>query len=163
MKPTVYFAADHAGFQMKEELSDFVKTLGYLVVDCGAVEYEKADDYPDVVHAAAKAVSMNPNERRAVILGGSGQGEAMVANRYKGVRAAVFYGEPSSTQIDEGGKVLDMISSVREHNDTNVLSLGARYIDIEEAKNAVKKWLSTKFSGEDRHVRRNNKIDGPDA
>lgn len=163
MKFTVYFAADHAGFQMKEELSRFVKTLGHSVVDCGAVELDKTDDYPDVVHAAAKAVAMNPDERRAIILGASGQGEAMVANRYRGVRAAVFYGEPNSAQIDESGKELDIISSVRAHNNTNVLSLGARFMTIEEAKTAVENWLTTKFSGEERHMRRNNKIDNPNG
>ncbi|PCI28605.1 ribose-5-phosphate isomerase, partial [Candidatus Kaiserbacteria bacterium] len=99
------------------------------------------DDYPDFVAHVAKEVSENP-QHKAIILGGSGQGEAMVANRFKNVRAAVWY----------GGEEIPELS--REHNDSNILSIGARFVNEEEAKMAVKKWLYTEFSSEERHLRR---------
>ncbi len=156
----IYFATDHAGYELKNELLEYVSNeLGYEVVDEGAHEYNKDDDYPDFIHKAARAVSEDPENNRAIILGGSGQGEAMVANRYKGVRAAVYYGEPSSKQVDAGGRELGMITSTREHNNANVLSIGARFLTTEEAKNVVKSWLAQEFTGEERHKRRIEKID----
>ena len=93
------------------------------------------------------------------VFGGSGQGEAMVANRFKGVRCALYYGAPSREQTDMVGKQLDMLASTREHNDANALSLGARFLTNDEAKDALKKWLARPFSGEERHKRRIEKID----
>ena len=110
--------------------------------DFGAFSYDENDDYPDFVKLAAEAVSKNPSDR-AIVLGGSGQGEAMVANRYKGVRAAVLY------KFDEG-----IIKLFREHNDANVLSLGARFLEEKDALRVVELWLNTPFSGEERHSRR---------
>lgn len=157
---TIYFATDHAGFELKESLLKFVKNqLGYTVVDCGAEEYDKEDDYPDFVHVAARSVSADPTHRRAIILGASGQGEAMVANRYKGVRAAVYYGQPTKKQTDASGQELDIITSTRQHNDANVLSLGARFLNQQEAEEVVKEWLKTEFTGEERHLRRIKKFD----
>ncbi len=144
----IVFASDHAGFKLKQTLVFFVKELGYEVEDCGADEYEESDDYPDFVAKAALKISNNPEDLKGIILGGSGQGEAIVANRFKHVRAVVFYG--GSEKI---------ISLSREHNDANVLSLGARFVEEEEAKIAVKNWLETVFSEEERHVRRIKKID----
>jgi len=144
----VYFAADHAGFELKNTLMAFVREMGYVVEDCGATMYDAVDDYPGFMACAAQAVSKNPECARGIILGGSGQGEAMVANRFKGVRAAVYYGGTT-----------DIVELSREHNDANVLSLAARFLSEEEAKEAVKKWLNTAFSGEERHVRRIKKID----
>lgn len=160
MQQTIYFAADHSGFELKRELMAFVShELGLTVFDCGAQKLDETDDYPDYVHEAAKAVAEKPTYRKAVVLGASGQGEAMVANRYQGVRAAVYYGEPAHKQTDASGLELDMIHSTRVHNDANVLSLAARFIDPEEAKRAVKAWLTTEFTGEERHQRRITKID----
>ncbi len=157
---TIYFATDHAGFALKEKLVPFVRdVLGYEVVDCGAYEFNVHDDYPTFIKKAARAVSQNPEETRAIILGASGQGEAMVANKFPHVRATVFYGEPTSKQIDADGNELDIITSSREHNDANVLSLGARFISEDEAKEVVKLWLSTPFSNDERHVRRITQID----
>jgi ribose 5-phosphate isomerase B len=156
----VFFATDHAGYELKNELIEYVgNELGYEVEDMGAYELNAADDYPDFVHKAAQAVSEDPENRRAIILGGSGQGEAMVANRYKGVRAAVYYGEPSSKQIDNDRIKLDILASTRKHNNANVLSLGARFLTVDDAKEAVRLWLSIEYESVDRHERRIQKID----
>lgn len=148
----VYFAADHAGFELKNNLLNFVRDeLHHDVEDCGAFAYDAEDDYPEIIASAAQKLSADVAEgveSRAVILGGSGQGEAIVANRFKGVRAVVYYGKEPS-----------IIVLSREHNDANALSLGARFLREEEAKDVVKIWLETSFSGEGRHTRRIKKID----
>lgn len=166
----IYLASDHAGFELKEKLKIYLQELGYEVRDFGAFQYDADDDYPDFIRQAAEAVSKNPEKDRAIILGGSGQGEAMVANRFKGVRAVVYYGffpAPKSYEV-EPHKISDKADSEqnnkiirfsREHNNANVLSLGARFLTEEEAKRAVKLWLDTKFNNEERHVRRIKKID----
>ncbi|MEK7606181.1 MAG: RpiB/LacA/LacB family sugar-phosphate isomerase [Patescibacteria group bacterium] len=140
-------AADHAGFEMKEALKAFLRDEGHEAVDCGATVPDEADDYPDFIGKAARMVSEGSTDR-AILLGGSGQGEAMVANRFSRVRAAVFYG---------GARDLVVLS--REHNDANVLALGARFLSIDEAKDIVALWLATPFSGDARHVRRIQKIE----
>lgn len=146
---TVYFATDHAGFELKNTLLTFVRDeLGYEVVDCGAHEYDENDDYPGLIRKAAEAVSENPTEARGIVLGGSGNGEAIVANKVHGVRAALYH----------GGN-LDIVKLSREHNDANVLSLGGRFVSPDEAKEAVRIWLSTPFSGEERHRRRIDAIE----
>ena len=146
----VVFASDHAGYSLKESLKSFVESLGHEVVDVGAHEYDPEDDYPAYCAEAARVVAQEPETTRAILLGGSGQGEAMVANRFRGVRAVVYNGESRGALYNE----LDEIALSREHNDANVLSLGARFMVIEEAKEAVQRWLETPFSGEERHRRR---------
>lgn len=141
----VYMATDHAGFELKEKIKEFLKKEGYEVRDFGAYQYDQDDDYPDFISKAAEAVSKNP-ENKAIILGGSGQGEAMVANKFPNVRAAVFYGD------------LDMIPLTREHNDANILSIGARFLTEDEAIEATKLFLETPFANEGRHARRIEKI-----
>ena len=138
-----YLATDHAGFNLKEKIKQFLTELGYETQDFGAFSFEPTDDYPDFVKLAAEAVAKDPENSRAIVLGGSGQGEAMVANRYKGVRAAVL------DKYDA-----DIIKLSREHNNANVLSLGARFLKEEEALSAVKLWLETPFTEEERHKRR---------
>ena len=159
----IYFAADHAGFELKNVLLAFVRDeLGMEVEDCGAFTYDKDDDYPEFIAGAAKKLSEDViagRDGRAIVIGASGQGEAMVANRFKGVRCALYYGAPAHTQQDMSGKELDMLASTREHNDANALSLGARFLPIEDAKSALKQWLFHGFSGEERHVRRIQKIE----
>lgn len=154
----IYFAADHAGFEMKHALLNFVRgELGHETEDCGAFELNPADDYPQIIAAAASRLALDASQgkdSRAIILGASGQGEAMAANRFKHVRAAVFYGEPAIQQVDAHGNKLDMVASVRTHNDANALSIAARFVSVEEAKDAVRTWLSTPFSDGDRHRRR---------
>ena len=158
----IYFAADHAGFDLKNTLMNFVRgELGHDVEDCGAFELDPSDDYPQFIRAAAQKLARDVNEgmeSRAIVLGASGQGEAIVANRIPGVRAIVYYGD-AGEQTDAGGRKLDIITGSREHNDANVLSIGARFLSIEQAKEAVKTWLSTPFSGDERHVRRIKSID----
>jgi ribose 5-phosphate isomerase B len=145
---TIYFATDHAGFALKNALLAYVRDeLGYTVEDCGAHEENPEDDYPDFISKAAQAVSGDPHNSRAIILGGSGQGEAMCANRFSYVRATVYYGGNP-----------EIITLSREHNDANILSLGARFLSEGEAKEVVQKWLTTDFSKEERHVRRLAKL-----
>ncbi len=147
-KPTILFATDHAGFELKNQLVEFVKELGYETEDMGAHIFDANDDYPGIMAPTGFKVGSNPEKYKAIILGGSGQGEAIVVNRFPGVRAVVYY----------GGN-LEIIKLSREHNDANILSLGARFLAADEAKEAVKIWLETSFSGEERHTRRITKID----
>lgn len=143
----VYLASDHAGLSLKEFIQNKLSARGCIVIDLGPHELVPDDDYPDIIRPAAEHVGKEKGTR-AVIIGGSGQGEAMVANRVKGARAIVFYGGD-----------LEIIKTAREHNDANVLSLGARLIEPEEAWQAVNKFLSVPFPGETRHERRIKKID----
>jgi ribose 5-phosphate isomerase B len=142
----VYIASDHAGFELKEALVSFLSERGYEVADLGPATFEAHDDYPDTIGVLARAVE---GDRAAlgIAVGMSGQGEAISANRLPGVRAAVYYG---------GNK--EILTLSRQHNDANVLSLGARFVPIEEAKEAVLLWLQTDFSNEERHVRRIAKL-----
>lgn len=143
----IYLASDHAGFTLKESVHKVLKELEYEVVDLGAEKENPGDDYPEIIARAAIEVSKNPDQDKAIIFGWSGQGEAMVANKFPGVRAIVFY-----------GGALDIITLSREHNDANILSLGARFVTEDEAKEVVGLWLSTAFSGDERHVRRITQI-----
>lgn len=145
---TIFFASDHAGFEMKNALIEYVKGLGYQTENCGANELNTEDDYPEFVKKAAQAISGAPEDSRAIVLGGSGQGEDMVADKFPNVRSAEYY----------GGN-LEIIKLSREHNNANVLSLGARFLSLDEAKEAVKLWLETPFSGEERHKRRIKEIE----
>jgi ribose 5-phosphate isomerase B len=157
----IFIGADHAGFELKEKLKVYLKELGYEVEEKGAFQYNENDDYPDFVKLVAEAVAEGPESerRRGIILGGSGQGEAMCANRNPGVRAAVFYGQvlPQNVIDIKGRKSADpfeIIKLAREHNDANILCIGARFISEDETKFAVELFLSTKFSGEERHIKR---------
>jgi ribose 5-phosphate isomerase B len=144
MQPTIYFATDHAGFELKNELVQFVRDeLQYEVVDCGAYVFNKDDDFTDFISKAAREVSAQGGRAKAIILGGSGQGEAMLANRFHDVRAVVYYG--GNTEI---------LTLSRIHNDANVLSLGARFLESSEAKEAVKLWLSTPHESVEKYDRR---------
>lgn len=143
----VYLASDHAGFELKERLKAYLQEQGFEVHDCGAFAYDPADDYPDFVIPAAQKVAQDLEHNRAIVLGASGQGEAIAANKVAGVRAAVYYGGP-----------LELVQRARSHNNANVLSLGARYLSQDQAKEAVKLWLKTPFEG-GRHERRLQKIE----
>ncbi len=154
----IYIGTDHAGFEMKELLKVYLGNLGYTIEDKGAFAFNKDDDYPDFVRPVAEAVAADLDSL-GVILGASGQGEAMCANRTKGIRAMVYYGPGPKNQTDSSGNTLDMISSTRIHNNANIISLGARFLTPEEAKQAVKTFIETPFVVEDRHERRNKKLD----
>ncbi len=166
----IYIGSDHAGFELKEVLKKYLPELGlgYEVVDKGAFTFDKNDDYPDFIRPVAEAVAEGGGpeleERRGIILGFSGQGEAMCANRIKGVRAAVFYGEKLpidnlEVKGDESNDTFEMVLHAREHDDANIISIGAGFTTEDEAKFAVELFLKTKFSGDERHVRRIKKLE----
>ncbi len=141
-------ASDHAGFEMKNALRDFLVSQDYTVEDLGPSSYEEGDDYPQLIMPVGIHIAEKPEKYIGIILGSSGQGEAIVANRFPGVRTTVYY-----------GKNLEIIRLGRKHNDSNVLSLGAHFLTIDEAKEAVTLWLNTPFSMEERHERRIEMID----
>lgn len=143
----IYLGTDHAGFELKEKIKTYLKEKGFVVEDQGAYAIDPEDDYTDYVKIVTRMVQ-GETDSRGIILGGSGQGEAICANRFPGIRAALYYGPP-----------LDIIKLSREHNNTNILSLGARFLKFEEAIEAIDLWLSTAFSNDDRHVRRIYEVD----
>jgi ribose 5-phosphate isomerase B len=146
----IYIASDHAGFQLKKQLIQYLKIKGLEVEDLGPNELDPDDDYPDFIIPCAQKVSQQiaqGKDVRGIVIGGSGQGEAIAANKVKGIRAALFY----------GGN-LEIVKFSREHNDTNILSLGARFLTPDQAKMAVSIWLETGFDRASRHQRRHDKI-----
>lgn len=143
----IYLGTDHAGFELKEKIKSYLKTKGLIVEDQGAYTLDPDDDYTDYVKIVAKMVQ-GDSDSLGIILGASGQGEAIAANRYRGVRAAVYYGGPK-----------EIIKLSRDHNDSNILSLGARFVKFEEAKEAIDLWLATPFSSNERHIRRIREIE----
>jgi ribose 5-phosphate isomerase B len=142
----IHLATDHAGLELKNIIKEHLKENGHDVTDHGAHEYDALDDYPDFIFPCAKSVAADP-ESRGIILGGSGQGEAMTANRVKGVRAAVFYNGPE-----------EIVKLSREHNNANILSLGARFMNQAEIYDVIEMWLAEPFEG-GRHQRRIEKLD----
>jgi len=143
----IYIGTDHAGYELKESLKQWLSDLGHEVEDMGAYSFDPQDDYNEPIVRVAQNVAQNEGSV-GIVLGGSGQGEAIQANRIKGIRAAVFYGGD-----------LNIVRLSREHNNANVLSLAARMLSEQEAREAVRAWLETSFSDEPRHQRRNDKID----
>lgn len=143
----IFIASDHRGYKLKEKIKQWLEGWHYRYEDLGAFKVNSKDDYPDFISQVAKEVSKNIQNSRGIILGASGQGEAIVANKYKGVRAAVYYGGPEK-----------IITLSIEHNNANVLSLGASFIKEKSAKKVIKLWLKLKFNKSARHVRRLNKI-----
>ena len=143
----IAIASDHAGYQYKEAIKDFLTADGHEVRDFGT-DSEESVDYPQFIRPAAQAVTAGLCER-AIVLGGSGNGEAMVANRLPGVRCALCWNEDSARLA-------------RAHNDSNVLSMGERLLSFETVRAIVQTWLATPFDG-DRHLRRIQQIDNPAA
>ncbi len=158
----IYLATDHTGVDLKNNVADFLKKEGYDVEDCGAYEYDKDDDYPDLIGKAAKNVSENTDDR-GIIFGGSGQGEAMVANKFDNVRCALFYTpavptQPINIEGKESRDPFEILKLTREHNGANMLSIGFRFIKEEDVFKAIKIWLDTPGPTEERHKRRIEKI-----
>lgn len=143
----IFLASDHAGFELKKEIISFLKNSKVKYKDMGPYTYDSQDDYPDYIIPAAQKVAENPNIHKAIILGMSGQGEAIAANKVKGIRAIVYYGGPK-----------DILILSRVHNNANVLSIGARFLSKKQVKEIIKLWLKTDFPKEKRHLRRINKI-----
>ncbi len=159
----IALSTDHAGYEQLKELSAWLGAAGHDCIDFGPKQLTPDDDYPDYIFPAAKAVASGACER-GIILGGSGQGEAMAANRVKGVRCSVFYGPAVAKRLidAEGHTSHDpyaIIRLSREHNDSNVLSLAARFVTLQDMKDVIKLWLATGFGGDERHKRRNEKLD----
>jgi ribose 5-phosphate isomerase B len=143
---TIHLATDHAGFEDKEVLKTYLIEKGYNVVDHGVYMLDPQDDYPDFIYPCAKAVSLEP-QSKGIIFGGSGQGEAMVANKVSDIRAVVYYG---------GNE--EIVTLSREHNNANILSLAGRFLSSLEVIRVSELWLTTPFSGDERHIRRIEKI-----
>jgi ribose 5-phosphate isomerase B len=157
-------ASDHAGFEQLKELSSYLESLGHNVKNFGPANFNPEDDYPDFIIPAAQAVA-NGECERGILLGGSGQGEAIAANRIKGIRCAVFYGPASPRKVvDAAGRTshdpYEIVRLSRQHNDANILSLAARFVALGDMKQVIKLWLETPFSNDDRHQRRLGKLDG---
>ena len=140
----IYLGADHRGFELKEKIKNYLLELGYPKQDLGAFAYDKADDYPDFAKGVAEKVAQDP-QSRGILICGSGVGVAITANKVKGVRAG--------TAIN-AKQIKDSVSD----EDTNVVAISADYISEKDAMEIAKSFLETKFSGEERHVRRINKI-----
>ena len=136
----IYLGSDHAGFELKNHVIGRLKELGHEPVDCGPYEYVSTDDYPPYVMAAAKSAVDEPGTL-AVVIGGSGNGEVIAANKVPGTRAALVWSEETATLA-------------RQHNDANVISIGARMHPIEDATRFVELFVATPFSQDPRHVRR---------
>jgi ribose 5-phosphate isomerase B len=145
----VHIATDHAAFDLKEYLKKELGGLGYEVVDHGAHSFDAQDDYPDYVLPAAEAVAAEPGSL-GIVLGGSGNGEQIAANKVKGVRAGLAYNSV-------------MARLAREHNDATVLALGGRMQSLEDALHMARVFLETPFSGDPRHARRLNKLSAYEA
>lgn len=136
----VYLGSDHAGFELKARIIEWLTSAGHEAVDCGPASYVPDDDYPVYVMRAAQGVAGDPGSL-GVVIGGSGNGEQIAANKVQGIRAALAW-------TDETAQL------ARQHNDANVLSLGARMYDTDAAVEFVKVFVGTPFSGEVRHARR---------
>lgn len=142
----IYLAADHRGFQLKEALKQFLIEQHYDVEDIGAYEYEENDDYADFACKAVEQMLQDPAVNKTILLCGSGHGMNIVADKYRGARAALGFNRYVAVQS-------------REHDDANVLVLAADWIKESEAKDIVFDWLNSQFSGEERHARRLEKIE----
>lgn len=145
----IYLACDHRGFRLKEQLKKFLLE-GHQVEDVGALSYDTGDDYPDFAMAAAEKIAGSPLEHQGIFLCGSGHGVDMVANKFRGVRAALCWNAAVAKQS-------------REHDDANVLVLPADWLDEMRAQEIVSVWLTARFLGEDRHIRRLRKIESIEA
>lgn len=159
----IALATDHTGLEQLKDLEVYLESLGHACQNFGPTTLNISDDYPDFIFKAAKVVADGSFER-GIILGGSGQGEAMAANRLKGVRCAVFYGPAVVGRIiDANGRVssspYEIVKLSREHNNSNMLSLAARFVSLADMKQVIKLWLDTPFTEQPRHVRRIDKLD----
>ncbi|AWS45824.1 MULTISPECIES: ribose-5-phosphate isomerase [Streptosporangium] len=141
----VYIGADHAGYELKNHIVSWLKEHGHEVTDCGPSVYDPEDDYPPFVLRAAEGVVDDPGSL-GVVIGGSGNGEQIAANKVRGVRAALAWSEETA-------------KLAREHNNANVISIGSRMHSEEEATRFVEIFLATAYSGAERHSRRLAQLD----
>lgn len=146
----IYLAADHAGFEYKEKVKEILKqnySDRFYIFDCGAKKFDRNDDYPDFIKLATEKISQDFKNSLGIIFGGSGQGEAMVANRYNNIRATVYYG---------GNEEILKLS--KKHNNANILSIGVRFVKEENLEKILNIWLNEEFKNEERHQRRIDKF-----
>ena len=140
----IHVAADHAGFELKAALAARLRADGHDVVDHGATTYDPVDDYPSFCIAAGQAVAADPGSL-GVVVGGSGNGEQIAANKVRGVRAALVWNQATA-------------ELAREHNDANVVAVGARQHTVDDAVDLVLRFVQTPFSGDPRHQRRIDQV-----
>ena len=140
----IHIGSDHAGLEFKNELIEHLVSQGHDVTDHGPYEYDALDDYPDFCIPTARAVSKDPTSL-GIVLGGSGNGEQIAANKVKGIRAALVWS-------------IETAQLAREHNNANVISVGQRLHDSQFVKDLIDTFIATPFPGDDRHVRRIEKI-----
>ena len=145
--PTIVLGSDHGGYVLKEVIKDFLLSLDYPVEDKGDFSGGNADDYPDFVIPAAEAVVKSRGKKLGIVLGGTGIGECIAANKVRGARAALIYDQYTAEKS-------------KEHNDANIICLGGRTVtkDLEFAKRLVRIWLETKLSSNPRYRRRIKKV-----
>lgn len=141
----IYIASDHRGFKLKEAARAYVQGVGYEIHDLGNTVYDKNDDYPDFAKLVAEKVQQDPENRRGILVCGSGVGVDAVANKFARVRSVLALSP-------------DQVIASKTDDDTNIISIAADYTDEADAKKMVSAWLQTSFSGEERHVRRLQKI-----
>ena len=140
----IHIGADHAGLELKAELVKHLQSKGHEVTDHGPYEYDALDDYPDFCIPAAEAVAKDSNSL-GIVIGGSGNGEQIAANKVKGIRAALAWNIATA-------------KLAREHNNANVVAVGGRMHSIDECKAIIDAYLAEPFSNDERHIRRINKI-----
>ncbi len=150
----IVIASDHAGFELKKYLIESLKSINYEIIDLGNSVYNENDDYPDYIKMVGDFISEhnNSNMFRGIVIGGSGQGENICVNKFENVRSALLYGNDIVLNTE-------IAKLSRQHNNANVLSLGARFIEKENAFKLIQIWLEEKFSNDERHVRRLSKIE----
>lgn len=159
----IALSTDHAGFVPLQKLQAFLEAQGHECINFGPTQYNPTDDYPYYIKPAAQAVASGECQF-GIIFGGSGQGEAIAANRLKGIRCGIYYGPATPVRaVDaEGGAARDeyeILRLNRQHNNANMLSLASRFLNQEAIEQAVTIWLDTPFSGAERHIRRINELD----
>lgn len=140
----IYLGSDHAGFELKENVKNFLIKEGCDVEDCGAISFDKDDDYPDFVAKTAQKVAIDQGSK-GIVFGKTGAGECIAANKIKGIRAVVGFSKEN-------------VLLSRLDNDANMLALGSKFIDEDLAKELIKIFRETSFSNEERHIRRIKKI-----
>jgi len=140
----IYIGADHRGYELKKKIKNWLSDWGYQYEDMGGLEYNKDDDYPDFAKAVGEKVSMG-EDAKGILICGSGIGVAIASNKIKGIRAGT-------------GTSPKQIKAAVNDEDLNILALPADYVSENDAKEIAKSFLEAKFSGEERHVRRLNKI-----
>lgn len=159
----IALSTDHAGYTRLKKLKEGLELAGYATHDFGPAQFDVNDDYPDFIRPACNAILAGGCEV-GIIFGGSGQGEAMAANRVPGIRCTVWYGPAVPIEaVDAAGQMstdpYEILTLSKEHNDANMLSIAGRFVNDEETLRVAILWLNAKFKNEERHLRRIRKLD----